>query len=109
MGYFNYLNHSKDTIIFGKKITTDNIRRVIRKITWTSGNRYEIYRHDYNSSNTSPITDSSRLYELFSKMGFNYGASHQGITRIYKNDKEILAELLILSFVCALVVIEFRE
>ena len=60
---FNYLNHNKDTIIFGKKITTDNIRRVIRKITWTSGNRYEIYRHDYNSANSSPITDSSRLYD----------------------------------------------
>ena len=60
---FNYLNHSKDTMIFGKKITPDNIRRVIRKITWTSGNRYEIYRHDYNSSNASPITDSSRLYD----------------------------------------------
>ena len=60
---FNYLNHSKDTMIFGKKITPDNIRRVIRKVTWTSGNRYEIYRHDYNSSNASPITDSSRLYD----------------------------------------------
>ncbi len=60
---FNYLNHSKDTMIFGKKITPDNIRRVIRKVTWTSGNRYEIYRHDYNSTNASPITDSSRLYD----------------------------------------------
>ena len=28
---FNYLNHSKDTMVFGKKITSDNVRRVVRK------------------------------------------------------------------------------
>ena len=60
---FNYLNHSKDTMIFGKKITTDNIRRVVRKITWASGTRYEMYRQDYSATNQSPITDSSRLYD----------------------------------------------
>ena len=60
---FNYLNHTKDTILFGKKITSDNIRRVIRKVTWTSGQKYEIYRNDYSSSNMSPVTDSARLYD----------------------------------------------
>ena len=28
---FNYLDHSKDTMIYGKKISAENIRRVIRK------------------------------------------------------------------------------
>ncbi len=60
---FNYLNHSKDTMVFGKKISSDNIRRVIRKVTWTSGTRYEIYRQDYSATNQSPVTDSSRLYD----------------------------------------------
>ena len=60
---FNYLNHTKDTMIYGKKISAENIRRVVRKITWTQGNRYEIYRQDYSSSNQSPLTDSSRLYD----------------------------------------------
>ena len=60
---FNYLNHSKDTMVFGKKISSDNIRRVIRKVTWTNGTRYEIYRQDYSATNQSPVTDSSRLYD----------------------------------------------
>ena len=60
---FNYLNHSKDTMVFGKKISSDNIRRVIRKVSWTSGTRYEIYRQDYSATNQSPVTDSSRLYD----------------------------------------------
>ena len=29
---FNYSNHVKDTMIFGKKITSDNVRRVVRKV-----------------------------------------------------------------------------
>ena len=60
---FNYLDHSKDTMIYGKKISAENIRRVIRKITWTQGNRYEIYRQDYSTANQSPLTNSSRLYD----------------------------------------------
>jgi len=60
---FNYLNHTKDTMIFGKKINIDNARRVIRKESWTKGTQYEIYRHDYHVNNQSPKTFSSRLYD----------------------------------------------
>ena len=60
---FNYLNHSKDTMIFGKKINIDNARRVIRKETWTKGTQYEMYRHDYSVTSPSPKTFSSRLYD----------------------------------------------
>jgi hypothetical protein len=59
----NYLNHSKDTMIFGRKINIDNARRVIRKQTWAKGTQYEIYRHDYSVNNLSPKTKSSRLYD----------------------------------------------
>ena len=59
----NYLNHSKDTMIFGRKINIDNARRVIRKETWTKGTQYEIYRHDYSINNLSPKTKASRLYD----------------------------------------------
>jgi hypothetical protein len=31
-----YLSHYRDTSLFGKKITSGNIRRLIRKVTWTS-------------------------------------------------------------------------
>lgn len=60
---FDYLNHVKDTIIFGKKVSSSNIRRLIRRIDWTKNTTYEIYRHDYSVQNPSPKTSSYRLYD----------------------------------------------
>ena len=60
---FNYLNHSKDTMVFGKKITSDNVRRVVRKISWTKDTIYDMYRHDYSASNRTPNGQTSRLYD----------------------------------------------
>lgn len=60
---YDYLSHCRDTIVFGKKITNSNIRRVIRRIDWVKGQRYEIYRHDYSILNRTAITDKSRLYD----------------------------------------------
>ena len=59
----NYLNHVRDTMIFGKKITPDNVRRVVRKITWTKDTTYDMYRHDYSSENQAPNGKTSRLYD----------------------------------------------
>jgi hypothetical protein len=58
-----YSCHYKDTGLFGKKITSSNIRRLIRKVSWTSNTSYEMYRHDYSISNPTPNSDSSRLYD----------------------------------------------
>ncbi len=60
----NFTNnkHAGDTMMFGKKISSANIRRIIRKVNWVSGTRYEIYRDDYSVSNPSPLTAASRLY-----------------------------------------------
>ncbi len=60
---FDYLNHYKSTVLFGKKITSANIRRVVKKIDWVSGKKYEMYRPDYSLVNQSPITGSMRLYD----------------------------------------------
>jgi len=59
----NDYNHVLDNVIFGKKVTPSNVRRLVRRIDWTQGSRYEIYRHDYTIENPSPITQSSRLYD----------------------------------------------
>ena len=59
----NYLNHVKDTMIFGKKITSNDVRRLIRRVDWRQGTIYEMYRHDYSIANTSPQTNSTRLYD----------------------------------------------
>lgn len=59
----DYLNHYESTILFGKKVTSANIKRVIRKINWVSGQKYEMYRSDYSVINPSPTTNSLRLYD----------------------------------------------
>jgi hypothetical protein len=58
-----YQQHTRDTILFGKRVNSANARRVIRRIDWVRGTRYEMYRHDYSLNNLSPITQSSRLYD----------------------------------------------
>jgi hypothetical protein len=53
----------KETIISMKKVTTSDVRRMVRKNTWGSGTTYEMYRHDYTIYNLSPITNSPSLYD----------------------------------------------
>jgi hypothetical protein len=60
---FDYLPHYGDTIVYGKKIISQNVKRCIRRIDWTQGVRYDMYRHDYSVSNRSKVTDRSRLYD----------------------------------------------
>ena len=60
---FAYRSHSGDTMMFGKKVSSANIRRIIRRVDWVEGNRYEIYRDDYSAGNQSPKSLSSRLYD----------------------------------------------
>jgi len=59
----DYLNHYESTALFGKKITSANIKRVIRRIDWVRGTKYEMYRPDYSVVNPSPITGAMRLYD----------------------------------------------
>jgi len=60
---FDYMNFVGDNMSFGKKVTSDNVRRLVRKITWARGTKYEMFRHDYSNTNKSPITGASRLYD----------------------------------------------
>ena len=60
---FEYLPHYGNTMLYGKKVLPENVRRCIRKIDWVEGVRYDMYRHDYSVTNRSSITDRSRLYD----------------------------------------------
>ena len=60
---FSYRAHSGDTMMFGKRVSSANIRRIIRRVDCVEGNRYEIYRDDYSASNPSPLTAANRLYD----------------------------------------------
>ncbi len=57
-----YLSHYRDTSLFGKKITTENARRVVTRIDWIENTAYDMYRHDYGQGNQSPINKSLTLY-----------------------------------------------
>jgi len=60
---FNYLHEYKNTLLGVKKITSSDTIRVIPKIQWTTGLKYDMYRHDYSRYNLTPITNSTRLYD----------------------------------------------
>jgi len=60
---FSYRKHTTDTMMFGRKISSANIRRIIRRVDWVSGNKYEIYRDDYSANNPSPNTKANSLYD----------------------------------------------
>lgn len=60
---FEEENEIKETILSLKKVTNDDVRRVVRKVTWRTGQIYEMYKNDYSIYNLTPITNSSSLYE----------------------------------------------
>ena len=60
---FQYLSHYRDTSLFGRRITTENARRVIRKIEWTANNQYDMYRHDYRQGNIASVSKALKLYD----------------------------------------------
>ena len=58
-----YNNHAGDVVLYGKKVTSANVRRLVRRIDWVAGTRYEMYRDDYSITSPAPITNASRLYD----------------------------------------------
>ena len=43
---FNDENDYWDTMVSLRRIKTDNVRQLIRKVEWNSGDSYDMYRHD---------------------------------------------------------------
>ena len=59
-----YLTHYRNTSLFGKKLNSSNIRRVVKKHTWTANTRYDMYRHDYEAlNNPAPNSQTGSLYK----------------------------------------------
>jgi hypothetical protein len=59
---FDQENDYWDTLIALKKIKPDDVKQVIRKITWTSGITYDMYRNDITRNNISKVSGSTSLY-----------------------------------------------
>lgn len=60
---FSYQAHTSDVMLYGKKVSSSATRRIIRRVDWARGSKYEMYRHDYSLVSPSPLTASSRLYD----------------------------------------------
>lgn len=58
----SYQTNYRDNMLFGKKINAANIRRVVKRHTWISNNRYDMYRHDYSAENLAPNSKTTNLY-----------------------------------------------
>jgi len=59
---FDEENGYWDTMIALKKIKSDDVRQMVRKITWSSGTTYDMYRHDISRDNTSKPSGVTSLY-----------------------------------------------
>jgi len=59
---FDQENDHWDTAIALKKINSSDVKQVIRKITWTSGTTYDMYRHDISRTNLSKPSGVTSLY-----------------------------------------------
>ena len=59
---FSQTNDTWDTMIAMKKITSEDIKLVVRKVSWNSGTTYDYYRHDYSISNIPRNANGTSLY-----------------------------------------------
>ena len=55
-------NRHWDTMIAMKKINSSDVKKVVEKYTWASGEKYDMYRHDYSRNNLAPVSKSTTLY-----------------------------------------------
>ena len=58
----NEENNYWDTLIALKKISSNDIKPVIRKISWASSTIYDMYRHDITRTNLSKPSNKTSLY-----------------------------------------------
>jgi len=63
-----------DSMLFLKKVTSNDVRRVVPRIDWQSGTVYEMFRSNYSATNLTPQSKSTTLY----------GASYYVVTSEFK-------------------------
>jgi len=59
---FDEENSYWDTMIALKKISSSDIKRVVRKVSWASGVTYDMYRNDIKAENPSKPSNATTLY-----------------------------------------------
>ena len=51
-----------DTMIAMKKLSSGDIKRMVRKVSWSTGVTYDMYRHDITRDNLSRPSNSTNIY-----------------------------------------------
>jgi len=69
---FNYSNDIWDTIVGLTKINSDDVRKVIRKIKWTSGTTYDMYKNDISRDRPTTSNKSSLYSSNYYVLNANY-------------------------------------
>lgn len=59
---FDELSEIYDDMIAMKRITRSDVNQVIRKRTWKTNTRYDMYKHNYSTGNQS-ATGANKLYD----------------------------------------------
>jgi hypothetical protein len=59
---FNDMNEIYDDMISVKRVTRSDLSKVIRRNTWTTGVKYDMYKNDYTNLNQS-INGHQKLYD----------------------------------------------
>ena len=60
---FREYNDVYDTMIAMKKLNSGDVKRMVRKYTWTAGTVYEMFKGTYTRDSLSPQTSSTNLYD----------------------------------------------
>ena len=60
---FNQADNYWDTMVALKKINKADVRQVVRKLSWTSGITYDMYRNNISGSDVAGATNSLNLYD----------------------------------------------
>lgn len=60
---FDQENLYYDSMLFLKKVSENDVRRVVKRVDWQSGTTYDMYRNNYEINNKTPQTKTSTLYE----------------------------------------------
>lgn len=93
---FNEENNYWDTTIALKKINSTDVSQVIRKVQWTSGISYDMYRHDISRSNTAIVSGSLDLYSsnyyVINSDYRVYICLHNGVSPDYPTGKPSIDE-----------------
>ena len=61
---FNDQNDYYDTMIALKKVTSSDVKQVVRKNSWSSGTTYDYYRPDYSINNPPNARELPYILQL---------------------------------------------